>query len=651
MRRSLWVLSFVLSLVLSGFVNAQLQDVITLKKIEVYGQQYTSNVTLYKNAPVTMKVSYSVLKQTPSFTKIASSVYFVADMATGSPLQIHVHSGPGFPVSAGEKQDYEFYTVVQNASMLIKSFNSGNLYLRLFSASDGVLAYSGKFNTTFSDPTVLNNTISISGNANYKESGPTIIGSTPSVMPSGGNFKYYWQKREPSANPNFASSWQKINVNAQHYTPTAAMNQTRYFMRRAVETDQFGTYFSNEVEVKVNIGNNLLELRRDGFNSSLYIKGQKGEGGNGAALMTYKWQEKSNSTWTTVTAPSGDDFMFPIPSTATPKYYRRLISSPGLPDSVSNEIEILPGIHNNTIIKTQNPMLGVFYEGDKLLPGQIPMEGRLTTGETFYTTEKPLTYQWQKKEQNTAWEDIVGANGRYYDINVPVYEGTEFRVKCSTPNLGDSYSNAIGFVISHFPAVENNTIQFDPGNVENILGSIPTGGDGNYEYYWVVDIHPEESIGALPTLIHTQNTTIEEQASRYPLTHDEYYFTRYVISDGVWKASNTLKYSYTNGVLLKQALLSQNLKMSANEVEKKILVTENKGEVLFNFKNYNKENVQIYLAGMNGMKAEKIVTTSINSDNFISNWQIPYYYLPGVYIYKMIFNNGEIKSGKIILKK
>ncbi|KXH84556.1 hypothetical protein [Chryseobacterium kwangjuense] len=653
MKKSLQILSFLLILILCGFTNAQQQDVITLKKIEVYGQQYTSNVTLYKNAPVNIKVSYSVLKQTASHTNIASSAYFVADMATGSPLQIHVHSGPGFPINYGQSGDYEFYTQVQNASMLIKSANSGNLYLRLTSSAGGVIAYSNKFNTTFSNPTVTNNTISGGGLVEYMGTGPYIAGSIPTIMPPGGTVKYYWQKRMPWNPASSSFSWTNINVNSLNYIPSGTVNMTRYFIRRAVQTEHFGTFFSNEVEVKVNIGGNNLELKVDETNS-LYIQGYYPGGGDGLSSMTYQWQEKINSVWTNITTDIGNRHKLMIPSTAVPKYYRRVVSSPGVADNISNEIVINPGIYGNAIYKTQNPTLGVVYEGEKIMPGHIPQMSRLVTymfDGHHYSTEDPMTFQWQKKEVGGTWQDITGATSEIFNVDTPLYVDTEFRRKSSTPNLGDNYSNPIIYVISQLPGISNNNIQFDSGNVQNIMGSIPTGGDGNFEYHWVVDTLPDESIGAIPAMVNTQNSTIDGLASTYPMNMDEYYFTRYVVSDGVWQPSNTIKYSYTNGILLKQALQAKNLKMSVNGPEKKILVMEDKGEVVFNFKNYSKDNVQIYLTGLNGMQSEKIITTTIDNDNFMSSWRIPLSYLPGVYLYKVIFSNGEVKNGKVVLKK
>lgn len=648
MKKSLRVISFFITMMFCNLAHAQ-QDIITLKKIEVYGQQHTSNVTFYKNAPVSIKVSYSVLKQTASHANLASSAYFVADMATGAPYQIHVHSGPGFPVNYGQSGDYEFYTQVQNASMLIKSYNSGNLYLRLTSSAGGVMAYSNKFTSSFSDPTVTNNTISGGGNVGYMETAPTLFGTNVTVMPSG-EYEYTWQR----INPN-GTEWYNVSVNGnpvktKDYTPPPAQNKYNHKLRRAVWTKHYGTFYSNEIEMKVGIGNNVIEQKPISATRSLYLDGSFPQGGSGT--FSYKWQEKINSVWTDIPNETTYKLMLPVTvATTTPKYYRRIVSSAGTSDHSSNEIEIIPGIYGNVIYKSQN--MGAVYEGDKLMPGQVPQMNILQTSYSgqYYSTENPMSYQWQKKEAGGAWEDIAGAVSEIYTVNNPIYVTTEYRRKNSTPNLGDHYSNILSYVISSLPAITGNTIAFDAGNVQNILGSIPTGGDGNFEYYWVVDITPDESIGPMPSLISTQNSTIDALASTHPLGMDEFYFARYAISDGVWHKSNIIKYSYTNGVLLKQALQSKNAMKSQNATEKKILVVENKGEVLFNFKNYNKDNVQIYLIGLNGMQSEKIITTTIDNDNFMSSWRIPVSYLPGVYLYKIIFNNGEVKNGKVVLKK
>lgn len=47
---------------------------------------------------------------------------------------------------------------------------------------------------------------------------------------------------------------------------------------------------------------------------------------------------------------------------------------------------------------------------------------------------------------------------------------------------------------------------------------------------------------------------------------------------------------------------------------------------------------------------ERIRTIDIRDHFYNYNWKVPNYYLPGMYIYKISFSDGETKTGKVNIK-
>ncbi|REC63625.1 hypothetical protein DRF65_02615 [Chryseobacterium pennae] len=631
----------------ASLMNAQ-SDEVRISKIEVNGHVYTnsSTITLNKGEINTLiKVTYSISKNTPSYQQTGLNVKLFAKMAAGAPYQIFVDSRL-FPYIYPSGETYEYTAVIPNTSALIESNNSGKLFM-VYSYGN-TNATSNTFPVNFVKPAISNNIISGGVISDYQKDAPLITGSEPKIP--FGSYKYYWQRKNPGGN------WYNINygtINIRDYTPPASENRYNYKLRRAVEPTNQGleTSYSNEVDVRINIGENKIveSITDNGTNTIRTLTGSTPVGGTNS--FTYQWQELINGKWLDI--PNEKDIHYASPTIAIGKIYRRIARSSGVPDSISNYIVIDElKIFGNLIVVTTFDMNKYMLEDQKVRPGGIPVFNSFSSrsvNDLRSGSRQPLSIQWQVKTEGTDWTDIPGANDASFTITTPITQTSQYRRKVSSQHTPDSESNVIYMPVSNYPPVENNKIHFDTNNVDIIRGSTPTGGTGNYDYAWAVDTHPDDSIGEFVNWDNGPEVGAGSYINAMPITSDEYHFTRYAISDGVWYRSNTLIYSPEKGII--QGKKASVTLLSNKEIDKKtVIAATNNNEIYFNFRNYNGTKADIYLINVSGGQPIKVMQTDIKDDNATQTCTFPVQYLPGIYIYKIVFNDGSAQTGKIIKK-
>ena len=130
------------------------------------------------------------------------------------------------------------------------------------------------------------------------------------------------------------------------------------------------------------------------------------------------------------------------------------------------------GISNNTISSNQTIVKG---ENPSILVGSIP-----TGGNGNYS------YQWQRKTTSN-WSNILGGTSKSYSPNV-LNITTFYRRIIFATGSPNSVSNTVKITVED-PPIINNIISFDY-NTKKIIGSVPSGGSGNYAYkfYLVIDV-------------------------------------------------------------------------------------------------------------------------------------------------------------------
>jgi hypothetical protein len=296
-----------------------------------------------------------------------------------------------------------------------------------------------------------------------------------------------------------------------------------------------------------------------------------------------------------------------------------------------NVTKIPDPISNNIISGNQT-----IYEGQSvsMISGATPLGGNGT-----------FTYAWQQKVGNGSWTTISGATSINYSPGTPAVT-TSYRRIVSSTGVSNGTSNEVMITVIPVAAIQNNTIIL---NENTILGSLPTGGTGTYRYVWMLS-GGEESILVpnddgqnleLPSWIH--NDLYEGININYGL-----YIIRYVTSGNKTVASNSVRIP----------LLNSN-RMSSNEAniqsdlpeEELMTVYPNPTSESVNFSTNFSTDKQIEIVVYSEKSGnEKSVFKGTVNPSQVVNWKIPSSYQKGLYFYKILSDNKEVKTGKIIFK-
>ncbi|TDO77525.1 putative secreted protein (Por secretion system target) [Flavobacterium chryseum] len=293
------------------------------------------------------------------------------------------------------------------------------------------------------------------------------------------------------------------------------------------------------------------------------------------------------------------------------------------------KLEPTPTVQNNAI--TLN---------GSTISGSLPTGGNGTYEYSWlYTSEEIGTFEFPEVGQNLELPSWI------YNPNLPinVYQGVTVIRVVKSGNRSVS-SNTLKLV--PFPATENNTITL---NGSTISGSVPTGGNGIYEYSWV---YTSEDIGTfefpgevgqnlqLPSWVYNSNLPINVY---YGMT-----VTRIVKSRNRPASSNILKILplSSNKIALNDAAIQSDL-----SVEELVTVYPNptSGSINFSTNFSTDKQIEIILYSEK-LGNEKSVYKGTVTPNQVINWNIPASYQKGIYFYKILSGNKEFRTGKIIVQ-
>ncbi|MEX2590859.1 MAG: hypothetical protein WD334_11700, partial [Chitinophagales bacterium] len=307
-------------------------------------------------------------------------------------------------------------------------------------------------------------------------------------IPTGGNhstYTYQWEVSTDNANFSVISG-----ATGQNYSPPV-LNDTTWYRRIASSGVCTGneTNASNVIEISVlpSIDDNTIDTAQticigqtpDAFTGSLPT------GGNGN--YAYQWQVSTTSSASGfANAPGSSDQKDYTPATAHMEdtWYRRIVTSGPCVDAQSDTSNVIKvtilSIDNNTISADQNICVG---DTPSVLTGSLPIGG-----------DGAFTYLWESSttSASTGFSAAVGANtGQDYTpggiSQTTWFRRTVYSGPC-TGSFGDE-SNVIQITAS--PISNNNlSVLGNPGPFCNsgrptsIIGSQPTGANGNYTYQW-----------------------------------------------------------------------------------------------------------------------------------------------------------------------
>ncbi|SNR70476.1 hypothetical protein [Flavobacterium sp. ov086] len=342
------------------------------------------------------------------------------------------------------------------------------------------------------------------------------------------------------------------------------------------------------------------------------ITGTTPSGGSGN--FTYSWQEKLvGGSWTVISGANGINYSPGIP--AATKSYRRNVSSAGL-TSTSNEVTITaipaPLIENNTIT-----IDGTWIYGNPLLTGGL--------GQNSYS------YIWFVIDEDGESRDLTEITTATATLLTPVFDN--YRRSSHNFKLGRivysgnqrSFSNYVD--IPHIADIQNNIIS---NNGYYVTGSVPTGGIGDYTYSW--------ALLATSTYIELDETTKDLDLTSHPNFFDGSLLIR-IVTAGISSTSNKLA---LNAITAK-ALNKENMVTSA------VYPNPTSGSINFTTGFSSNKEIEIIVYSEELRKTQSIFK-GIATPNQIVQCNIPANYPKGIYYYKIVSENKEIKTGKIIFQ-
>ncbi|WP_417939696.1 hypothetical protein [Flavobacterium sp. RS13.1] len=349
------------------------------------------------------------------------------------------------------------------------------------------------------------------------------------------------------------------------------------------------------------------------------INGPAPNGGDG--LYTYIWQQRIGSagSWTNISGATGVTFQ-PVNVSVSKISYRRIVTSLfGTLTNTSNEITvtILPNtpIGNNIITLSGSE-----------IQGSTPTGG---IGSFTYSWYVYLVNDvgWELMQENT--KDLSIPNSIYGFAENPGSEVYIFREVKS----GNKYSDSK--VIRVFPTlpIENNVITRS-GDI--ILGSLPTGGTGSFRYeYNFYQEYDGKVISEVSDVGREKDCPIPTHAV---FTSKMY---RKVISGN--------KVSYSNTIVLFDAGKQVSERMQTNSADLTVYPNPTSESINFITTFSTEKDIEIIIYS-ESLPDTKSVFKGRVIPNQIVNWNIPSNYSKGIYFYKILSDNNEVKSGKFIYR-
>lgn len=333
----------------------------------------------------------------------------------------------------------------------------------------------------------------------------------------------------------------------------------------------------------------------------------------------YEWQSKiGGGTWTTISGETlqGFNLMSPVVSISLKRIVRNMLGT-YLSESNVVEITVHPVLTNNSI-----SISGSYVEGS------VPIGGMNNGGD----------YSWDVfvLEGEDPW--VYNINSRNFTVPTEVYNfmGSSNAYVRRVVRSGNQISISNEVIVVPAQEITSNTIALS-GN--NILGSIPNGGTGTFRYEY--NLYQEDMNGEILEVYHVgseQNFTL---ASNYGGFVTRIF--RRVYSGNKISSSNTITLplgSFAKSMSAKMTATSRDLTVYPNPTSESLNFSTN-------FSTDKDIEIVLYSEKLGN---EKSVYKGKVTPNQVVNWSIPSNYQKGLYFYKVLSDNKEVKTGKVIFK-
>jgi len=346
------------------------------------------------------------------------------------------------------------------------------------------------------------------------------------------------------------------------------------------------------------------------------LSGSTPSGGN--ETFSYIWQKKKvgDGAYSIISGATGINYSPGILASTTS--FKRSVTSAGLTNT-SAEITLTvapaPFVQNNTIS----------IDG-------ITVTGSLPTGGLGTNSYQ---YTWYIIDQDGDGSQLPDTSQSLI-LTEPTFtryfnSPNNFTLKRMVTS-GSQYGPSNAVAIPHISAIQNNII-----SVSNkfVTGSTPTGGLGTYTYSWAIyytgdAIDFDETTKDLDLTSHlNQINTILQIDSAAKLVR--------IVTAGISSASNKLSLS---GVSAKTS-------NKENTLTAAIYPNPTSDSVNFTTSSSSNQEIEIIVYS-EGLRNAQSVFKGTATPNQIIKWDIPSNYSKGIYYYKVISDNKEVKSGKIL---
>ena len=501
---------------------------------------------------------------------------------------------------------------------------SGFVYVEYYPNPSAILAVkSSNINVTKLPDPIRNNTISGDQTIIEGNQANSINGSAP----TGGNetFTYSWQQKIGNG------SWVTIpGMLNRSYSPGNLVTTTSF--RRIVVSSGVSNSTSNEVAITVLSAGPVIENNIITLNEST-ITGSLPSGGNGTYEYSWKYTSEEIGTFEFV-GETGQNLILPS-----------WIYNPNYPINVYQGVTVTRTVKSGNRILLSNVL--TIQPFPETVNNTITLNGSTITGSLPSGGNGVYEYSWLYTSEEIGTFEFVGEVGQNLELpawvfnpNYPinVYNGMTVTRVVKSRNRPLS-SNTVK--IMPYPETVNNTITL---NGSTITGSLPSGGNGVYEYSW---LYTSEEIGTFEFVGEVgQNLELPAWVynSNYPINvYNGMTVTRVVKSRNRPSLSNVL------GIPSAKSNRTASKGINEKSIFSDLTVYPNPTSESINFAtNFSTDkNIEILLYSEK-LGNEKSIYKGKTTPNQVINWSIPSNYQKGLYFYKILSDNNEVKSGKVI---
>ncbi|GAB4292910.1 MAG: hypothetical protein Kow0068_18070 [Marinilabiliales bacterium] len=334
---------------------------------------------------------------------------------------------------------------------------------------------------------IVNNTISPDQDVCWDETPVDLTGTIPS---GGGTITFYYQWLSAD-DPGFYYPYFPSGItDQQNYSFPGPLDHTTFFMRVVFIDSNMSVCPtpSNIVSINVtSVDDNFIQDNQE-ICSGSYPAVLTGTAPANPVIFSYNvlWEESTDSITFTPAAGTNNNLNYDPGQLFSDMYYRRTITASfnngcTTQDSKSNVVfvKVNPAITNNQIIP---------QDTDFVCAGT---HAKIISEQTLQGGNGSYSFHWQTSNDNVNWMPAPG-NNAIEEYTTPLIQNPVYFRRITYSGGCTDISNSV-YIQLDTNSVANNFIDINGMDsvmvcggmpVGNINGTMPSGGNGIFEYYW-----------------------------------------------------------------------------------------------------------------------------------------------------------------------